>query len=159
MRMTHKSWLGSTVALLVTVLSGAGVYLWIQQSAERKLVATAPLDTGCDLQQGPCGSTFPDGGVVTLEIAPRPIKGLKQLRLSVMVDGFSPSSMEVDFRGLGMHMGYNRPKLQREAAGHFSGNAILSVCTLDRMQWEVTVLADTEEGVMAAPFRFEIQAR
>jgi hypothetical protein len=54
-----------------------------------------------------------------------------------------------------MNMGYNRPKLEPADEGRFSGTGVLSVCVLDRMTWEATVLASTDRGIMAAPFRFE----
>ena len=61
----------------------------------------------------------------------------------------------MDFRGLGMNMGYNRPRLQGDAEGQYSGSGMLAICVMERMPWEATVLVTTDDGVMAAPFRFE----
>lgn len=153
MRMTHKIWMGTSVTVLVAVLAVAGWQLW--QQSQQEIAVIAPLDPNCDLQQGPCKAYFPNGDQLTLSIAPRPIVGLKQLALQVQLEGIEADGVEVDFRGLGMNMGYNRPRLKPESEGRFSGTGILSVCVEEHMNWEATVLAHTAEGIMAAPFRFE----
>jgi len=142
-----------TALILVAVIVVGGLYIWNQTPAN--IVATAPLDAHCDLQAGPCESRFPGGGRVLFSISPQPIVGLKPLQLKVRAEGLSPQAVEVDFRGLGMNMGFNRPRLQKDSAGEYSGTGILSVCILDRMAWEATVLVSTRDGVYAAPFRFE----
>ena len=79
--------------------------------------------------------------------------------LEVKTEGMEVDTVEVDFRGLGMNMGYNRPRLEKKTDGIFSGTGVLSTCILKRMPWEAMVLATTGEGVMAAPFRFETVRR
>lgn len=153
MQMTHKIWMGTSAVILTAVLAAAGWQIWQQQN-QVEITATAPLPS-CDLQQGPCQASFPNGTQITLTISPRPIVGLKQLELQVEVEGIEADAVEVDFRGLGMNMGYNRPHLKPESEGRFSGTGVLSVCVLDRMTWEATVLASTDQGIMAAPFQFE----
>jgi len=151
--ITQKIWMGATALILVAVVVVGGLYIWNQTPAN--IVATAPLDTHCDLQVGSCESHFPGGGRVLFSISPHPIVGLKPLQLKVWTEGMAPQVVEVDFRGLGMNMGFNRPRLQEDSAGEYSGTGTLSVCILDRMAWEATVLVSTRDGVYAAPFRFE----
>ena len=117
---------------------------------------SAALDHSCDLHQGTCQSLFPGGSRVSLSIEPRPIKGLKPLQIQVQTEGIKTQSVEVDFRGIGMNMGYNRPKLKRESEGNYSGTWVLAACALERMFWEATVLIKNDQGVMSAPFRFEV---
>ncbi len=126
--------------------------LWPQLNPELKLVA--PLDPQCDLRAGPCVGSLPGGGEISFSIEPRTIPMVEPLQLGVEVDGLSASSVEVDFTGISMQMGFNRSKLTPAGDGRFNGQGVLPVCIRDAMEWEARVLVHTEQGVMAAPFRF-----
>ena len=155
MRITHRIWMGASAVALVAAIAVAGIHIWSQMTGDGEITATAPLDPSCDIQTGACEALFPDGSRVSLSISPRPIQALKPLEIQVTTEGLDAQAVEVDFRGLGMNMGYNRPRLQKEAAGQYSGSGMLAICVMERMSWEATVLARTDDGVMAAPFRFD----
>jgi len=155
MPLRRRIWITGSILFLLTVLVAGAIYLWRLSSINGDIIATAPLDSSCDLQQGACQVSFQGGGRVKLSITPRPIQGLKPLQLRVQTEGVDAQAVEVDFRGLGMNMGYNRPRLDKESAGEYAGMGVLSACILERMSWEATVLLRTAEGVMAAPFQFE----
>lgn len=118
------------------------------------VVATAPLDPQCDLRQGPCTAVLPDGGRVRLGLAPSTLPLLEPLAIEVRLDGLRAFAVEVDFAGVDMNMGYNRPRLAAEGEGRYVGNTVLPVCVRQRMDWEARVLVRTPDGLMAAPFRF-----
>ena len=103
------------------------------------LLLAAP-DGACDLQAGPCSGRFPQGGAVTLEIAPRPIAPLAPLDLRVATQGLDPYSVQIDFVGLEMDMGYNRPTLTAVGPGRYRGEGTLPICVRDRMAWEALSL-------------------
>jgi hypothetical protein len=156
MQVTHKVGIGaSAIVILVAVVAGATT-LWKRSHSDSEIAVVAPLDVSCDLQRNDCQGVFPDGSRITLSILPRPIRALQPLRIEVVVEGVDPRAVAVDFSGVGMYMGYNRTRLTKQSSGAFAGSGMLSVCTRDRMAWEATVLAETEEGVMAAPFRFDV---
>ena len=60
----------------------------------------------------------------------------------------------IDFSGVDMDMGYNRPLLQEATDGVFKGEATLPVCVTGRMTWQATVLVETGRTRIAVPFRF-----
>lgn len=120
------------------------------------LIATAPLDPGCDLRQGPCRLAFDDGATVRLGIEPRSIPAATPLDLSVAITGLDTHAVEIDFVGVDMNMGYNRAALTLESPGLYRGSGVLPVCVSARMHWEARVLIHTPEGIRAAPFRFAI---
>jgi len=153
MQISRKIWMSISAVVLVAIVVIAAFQVWQQISVN--ITATAPLDPACDLQKTPCEAVFPGGGQLIFSISPQPIKGLKPLQLQVQTEGLDVRSMAVDFRGLGMNMGFNRPSLARDSAGRYSGSGVLSVCILERMAWEATVLVTTDKGILAAPFRFE----
>lgn len=151
-KISQLVWSGLAV-LLVALAVGAALRLGPLSRPE--VVATAPPDAGCDLHRGPCAARLPEGGTIELGIEPRAIPLLQPLQLQVRVMGLAAQSVEVDFRGVDMDMGYNRPRLAQMEEGRFAGKTVLPVCVTDRMTWEALVLVRTDRGIVAAPFRFE----
>lgn len=147
----NKLWLVAGVLFLA--LAGVAVYrVWPLLNPD--LTQIAPLDPGCDLRAGPCAGVLPGGGRITFGITPEAIPVLQPLRLDVRVQGLAAERVAVDFRGLEMNMGYNRPQLAAVAEGHFSGTGRIPVCVRDAMEWEARVLVESDRGLVAAPFRF-----
>lgn len=118
------------------------------------VVATAPLDPGCDLRRDACTSPLPGGAWVRLNLEPKTIPLLEPLTIDVHVEGLNALGVEVDFAGVDMNMGYNRPRLIAAGSGHFVGKTVLPVCVRYRMDWEAKVLIRTAQGLIAAPFGF-----
>lgn len=110
--------------------------------------------SACDIGKTPCVIALPDGGTLEVAIGPRPIPALKPLQLQAIARGGKVRGVEIDFAGVDMKMGINRPRLQEQGGGHFTGEASLPVCITGTMQWEATVIVDTAGALIAAPFRF-----
>lgn len=121
-------------------------------------VARAPLEPACDLRAGPCTAALPGGGGVRLAVEPREIPVMRPLRLDVAVADLDVRTVDVDFSGVDMNMGYNRVRLAQAEPGRFVGQATLPVCVRSRMTWEALVLLETPRGLLAAPFRFETRS-
>ena len=143
-----QRWLYVTIAILLIPIAAAVFLSFYDRDAD----TIAKVDPACDLQRGPCQSVFPHGGKVSLSIEPRPIQALKSLHIRVQTDGIEAQSVMVDFRGVNMDMGYNRPQLKQVAAGQYAGTWVLASCGLERMVWEATVIIETANLKMAAPF-------
>ena len=138
---------------LFAALSGVAIYrVWPLLNPDVTQSATA--DAACDLRAGPCMSSLPGGGRISFSITPQNIPVLKPLTLEVKLDGLEASSVEVDFRGIDMNMGFNRSKLDPRGKGTYTGTGTIPVCMRDAMEWEARVLARTDTGLVAAPFRF-----
>lgn len=111
-------------------------------------------DKHCDLQQRDCGVALPDGGQVILSMGTRPIPLVKPFRVEVKASGVDPRLVEVDFEGVDMKMGMNRPQLQNEGGGVFSAQATLPICVTGIMEWQATVLLELGDKRIAIPYRF-----
>ncbi|MDO6459449.1 hypothetical protein Q4485_01920 [Granulosicoccaceae sp. 1_MG-2023] len=146
-------------ALIMALVVGLGLLqLWRLVNPPR--AETAALNPACDLHSGPCTATFSDGSQLTLSISPQPIVQQEPLTLQVRISGLTVDSMQADIVGIGMNMGYNRPALTARPDGHFSGRAILPVCVLTEMPWEIRLMAQTpDRGLLVAPFRFTTSKR
>jgi hypothetical protein len=139
--------------VLLAIVAGVAIYT-AKPLLSPEPVLSAPLDPACDLRLGPCAASFPEGGL-SLEILPRSLPVMAPLTLRVQVRDLEPGSVEVDFAGVDMNMGFNRVHLEPAGEGVFEGQGMLPTCVRERMAWEAKVLVQTPAGLLAAPFRFE----
>lgn len=114
---------------------------------------TVQPQPGCDLHRTPCGAALPGGGSLLFSITPRPIPMVAPLQLEVAVSGLDATRVEVDFTGVNMNMGLNRPELKPLGDGRFGGQGSLPVCVTGAMDWQATVLVETARERIAVPFR------
>lgn len=114
-----------------------------------------PPSPSCDLQAGSCETELPGGGMVRFGISPRPIPLMSPLQLDVAVTGREVDKVEIDFAGVGMNMGLNRPQLQALGDGRFSAQSSLPLCVSSgTMDWQATLFVDSGRERLAIPFRF-----
>jgi len=144
------------ILILAAVVALGGAGYWLAPLLVPKTDVTLPL-SACNLNAGPCTIALPGGGTVDVAIDPRPIPALKPLRVLAVASGARIDRIEVDFAGVDMKMGYNRPQLENLGEGRFAGQGNLPVCISGRMPWEATVLIETGRTVIAAPFRFDVE--
>lgn len=112
---------------------------------------------GCNLHDASCHARLPAGGRLTLSLAPRPVPLAQPIEVEVSLDGVSPDGVQrvqVDFAGVDMAMGFNRPTLRAAGSGRFVGLTTLPVCVTGRMTWQATVLLEAGPQRVAVPFRF-----
>lgn len=144
---------GLVLVLLASILGVVAVKL--RPLLDPQPVLIAPLGPGCDLAAGPCTSGLPGGGAVSLNVEPRGIPVVTPLHLEVLTRDLDARAVEIDFKGVDMDMGFNRPALTAAGPGRFRGEGMLPTCVRDRMTWEARVLLQTPRGLVAVPFRFE----
>lgn len=113
---------------------------------------TVEPDPACSLQSGPCTVQLPSGGALSFSFGTRPVPLVKPFEVKVEVAG--ARQVEVDFAGVDMDMGFNRPRLQERTPGVFAGDVTLPVCITGKMSWQATVLVETPDARIAVPFRF-----
>ncbi len=116
---------------------------------------TVSPDPGCDLHAGACNATLPGGGRLGFALSPRPIPVTAPLEILVELDSLEADKLTVDFAGVNMAMGYNRPTLARTGPGRYAGQTTLPVCVTGRMTWQATVLIESGRTHIAVPFRFD----
>ena len=119
-----------------------------------KADVTVQPDPTCDLQRQACAVALPNGGRVELAMGTHPIPMVKPFAVYVTTSGFTPSRIDIDFTGIDMNMGYNRPQLAAGSDGRFVAEVTLPVCITGQMEWQATVLLETGSERLAIPFRF-----
>ena len=119
-----------------------------------KADVTVQPDSACNLQIQACKVMLPSGGEIELNMGTRPIPLVKPFGIQVKANGLTPARVEVDFAGVDMNMGLNRPELKAQGEGSFVGETTLPVCITGQMDWQATVLVETGKERIAIPFRF-----
>ncbi len=140
------------VALVVVLVGIVGYKLSpaYRTATERVMAA----DPGCDLHRRTCSVALPFG---TLEIdaSPRPVPVLQPLTVSLHTIGFEARRIDIDFAGVGMAMGLNRPQAEATGPGRYRAATTLPVCVSGGMEWEMRVLLDVPgQGQVVVPVRF-----
>lgn len=148
-----KNFLIDLGVLVFLVLIGVAGY-WFSPRLLPKSDVVATPEPNCDLHRQACGATLPGGGRIELSITPRPVPMMEPLTVSLQLTGVAARHVAIDFSGLGMSMGYNRPELSPIGSGRFAGRASLPVCITGSMTWQATVLIETDRLRISAPFRF-----
>jgi len=138
--------------LLLTVFVTAVIKVWplLFPTVATHVVA----DSACDLHAGPCVTKMMPAGRISFSIEPREIPVMKPLRLRVEVTEIDSRSVEIDFSGVDMNMGFNRVALERAGAGVYVGKAMLPVCIRDAMEWEANIMINTPRGLTSVVYRF-----
>lgn len=108
----------------------------------------------CNLHREACTVALPGGGSVELAFGTRPIPLVKPFPVTVTVSGVQPEVVAIDFAGVDMNMGFNRPQLNAVGQGRFVGEASLPVCVSGGMDWQATLLIEQGRQRIAVPFRF-----
>lgn len=152
MTPSSKALIAASTILILAIGAAIGAKLWLSPNPEATI--SAPLDPACNLHIGPCSSMLPGGGRIELSIEPRPVPLLRPLRLTVKVEGIDARQVEIDFTGVDMNMGFNRPQLKKEDETHFSGQTTLPVCITGKMAWQASVIVANNRARFVAPFRF-----
>ena len=110
---------------------------------------------GCDLHQQACHADIPGGGRIELSLAPHPIPVVKPLQVNATLTGITANTVEIDFAGVVMNMGFNRKTLVASGDGRYTADAMLPVCITGRMAWRATLVVETDKQRIAVPFLFE----
>ena len=141
------------VALLLFCIAAVVGYK-LNKTNQKNVVLLAASDPDCELRDGPCLAELPAGGSIEFSIEPHSIPLMKPLLLTINLRDIDVTAAEIDFVGIGMNMGYNRPQLKKTSSTRFEGKTTLPVCILQRMPWEARLLLETDSGTVMAPFRF-----
>ena len=115
---------------------------------------TVRPDPACDLQRQACSVALPGGGRIELAFGVHPVPLVKPFAVNAVSHGVEVKAVDIDFAGVDMNMGMNRPSLKAEGNGRFVGEATLPVCITGQMDWQATLLVETGSERIAIPFRF-----
>jgi hypothetical protein len=141
--------IGGLLIVLIVVVGYKLSPLLLPQSD----LSIAP-DPACDIQKQACEVALPGGGSLAFSVGTQPIPLVKPFAIKVVIQGAGARQVAIDFAGVDMEMGLNRPQLSEVSPGVFVGEASLPVCITGHMTWQASILVDTPDARIAVPFRF-----
>jgi hypothetical protein len=109
----------------------------------------------CDAHSGTCTQKANEMDVI-LEISPRPVKAMQDLRFNLTLSGrnLTPSAIPyIDLGMPGMNMGPNRVLLEPVGQGMYAGQGIIVRCPSGRRIWQATV---TVPDIGTVKFIFDV---
>lgn len=109
----------------------------------------------CDAHSGTCKQRLNELDVI-LEISPRPVKAMQDLRFNLTLSGSTqaPSATPyIDLGMPGMNMGPNRVILKPVGQGMYAGQGIIVRCPSGRRIWQATV---TVPDIGTVKFVFDV---
>jgi hypothetical protein len=160
-------WLKLSIGVLVAgVLAVIGATVFVGSKVREETVVERPYEEGlrqverrrapCDLGAGPCTARLPSGGEVTVELAPRPLRTMRDLQVRASVPSkIAPSEVSVAFSMPGMEMGQNRVRLEASPEG-WKGTAVLVRCPSGRKGWVAEVSVTVPGGTQPETARFPL---
>lgn len=151
--LVNKKILIDTIGMLLITLVVVVGYKLSPMLLPKADVTVQP-NPSCNLQREACAVDLPSGGHVELSSGVLPIPMVKPFEIRVATSDFVPSRVEVDFAGVDMNMGLNRPELVLRSPGQYAAEVSLPVCITGLMDWQVTVLIETGAERIAIPYRF-----
>lgn len=93
----------------------------------------------CDIQKGPCSKELA-GLKVTLDILPKPVTAMRDLKFRVTLTGEKKAGIpSIDLGMPGMNMGPNRVELKRVKDNVFEGQGVIVRCPSGRRTWKATI--------------------
>jgi len=114
----------------------------VNEGSLREAIAVAPTLgnlVDCDIQCGPCTKELA-GMTVTMDILPKPVKAMKELKFQVTLSGKKKTGIPyIDLGMPGMNMGPNRVELRPVKNSVYEGQGIIVRCPSGRRTWKASV--------------------
>jgi len=128
----------------------------ISQGAAWEAIAAGSVSgevIDCVIQRGPCTRAL-GNTTVTLDILPRPVKAMRDLKFQVTLSGDRATATPyIDLGMPGMEMGPNRVELRPVKDNVYEGQGIIVRCPSGRTVWRAAV---TIPGVGKVEFIFDL---
>jgi hypothetical protein len=128
--------------LLVGLLLGSGWLIFELGSGPNHNVGNSSNTSAadCNIQTGSCTKKLA-GGTVTLDIHPKPVRAMRDLRFSVTLKDLSLSDPpHIDLDMPAMTMGFNRVYLEPAGPEIYAGEGVIVRCPSGIPTWEARVV-------------------
>ncbi|PID34386.1 MAG: hypothetical protein CR976_00530 [Thiotrichales bacterium] len=154
--MNYKLFTGIALAFVV----GAGVSTVINMNVDEVTANLLTVQDGCDLSSSSCLAGDRLGHEVSVSLSPRPVPLLEDVAINVTVKGMDSLRVaQMSITGLNMYMGMQIIPLTLNDVGNASEQKLtgilqLPVCTSRKMEWEATLVMQTEADMYRAVYSF-----
>ena len=152
--------MNKTLFLQIFVISIiAGAYLFVDFN---KLYASIKGDTSyitqdasCDLHKEACEITIEDGTKFTLEVFPKHIPLMENLRFKVHSSNKDLKNLKLNIYATNMFMGDFFLDLKPQEDGSLEAKGTLPTCPVGKMQWNADLKVEKLTQDIGARFQFQ----
>ena len=112
-------------------------FIWLTVSPS---ASASDAKINCDAHKGVCSQAL-GNQTISLEIEPRPVKAMQDLKFKVSISGSPPSSPPyIDLGMPAMKMGPNRVMLKPAGQGRYEGRGVIVRCKSGRRTWFANIV-------------------
>lgn len=111
-------------------------------------------DKDCDLHKGPCEVTVKDGTKFSLEVFPKNIPLMEDLKFKLKSNDANQKDLEIRVYATNMLMGYFSFKFKNLGNGEYEANGKLPTCPVGDMQWDADIELGKLNERIGAKFQF-----
>lgn len=141
-------------------LSSLGVavgYFLFSAPASLPDVGVFHLQEPCNLRVSPCVARDSIGRSIQFQLSPQTLPLMQALTAEVSLQGIEEvQSARVVVEGVNMFMGFQHTELSPQGQT-LTGQLVLPVCSMERMEWTATVELASTTGTSRAVFPFVTQ--
>lgn len=130
-----------------------GQYFGQDNSHSRNIIVTAKDFSNCNPAKETC-VIYINNKRVEVQFKQEP-SALVPFDIEVKTPGFEADDMFINFRMIGMDMGFNKRRLDAVSLDAWQAKAILPVCSLGRNDWVSELQLEYRGEVMSAGFAFQ----
>ena len=150
--MSKQAWTVFISACLLAFVGG--IYGYQMYFFPSQAIPVIAVDN-CQLHLSACKVTLPDGETVNFIASPDGLPQLRPLQLSFTVSNPNIQHISVHFysdEAIGSLLPFPMKKV---SLNHFEGNGMLSICTLESMDWIAKVTIETDKNRWQVNFPFK----
>jgi len=144
---------------IFVIASIVGAYFFIDfnkvYNSLRGEVEYVTQNTNCDLHKSPCEITTKDGTKFTLEVFPKEIPLMENLKFKLTSSNDKLENLKINIYATNMFMGYFNLKFENLGNGIYEANGTLPTCPVGNMQWNADIELDKITQRTGARFQFQ----
>jgi len=144
---------------IVVIVSIVSAYFLIDFNAVynsfRGEVQYVTQNKDCDLHNGPCEVVVKDGTKFKLEVFPKNIPMMKNLKFKLTSSNDKFSDLAINLYATNMMMGYFNLKFKNLGNGEYEALGTLPACPVGKMKWNADIDINKIDERFGARFQFQ----
>jgi len=144
---------------IVVIVSIVSAYFFVDfnkvYNSFRGEVQYVTQNKDCDLHNGPCEVVVKDGTKFQLEVFPKEIPMMKNLKFRIKSSNEKLNNLAINIYATNMMMGYFNLKFKNLGNGEYEASGTLPACPVGKMKWNADVDLNKIDERIGARFQFQ----
>jgi len=147
------------IVQLVVIISIVAAYFLVDfnsvYNSFRGDVQYVTQSSDCDLHKGPCEVVIKDGTKFQLEVFPKEIPLMQNLKFKLTSSNNKLENLDVNIYATNMFMGEFRLKFKKLENGEYEAMGTLPTCPVGKMKWNADIELNKIDERIGARFQFQ----